>query len=237
MNIALICEGVSEVKVLKYIVERFFGDIDVSVNAFQPTLDNNDKQDCYGGWSEVLSHCNDENVKTALATNDYLIIQIDTDTSHLPGYEAISEEEKRNHISDDILYDKVLTRLLKKVTPGLYNTVKDKIIFAICIEEIECWLLPLCYENNPNKRCATNNCVYKLNEAIPKEIGHIPDTQKNSNEAKNAYNYVLKKMKHKDVPRIAQYNYGFKKFIEQLENIKSSLQLDASADEAGESPT
>ena len=128
MNIALICEGVSEVKVLKYIVERFFGDIDVSVNAFQPTLNNKDKQDCYGGWSEVLSHSNDENVKNALATNDYLIIQIDTDTCDLPNYGAITKEEKRNHISDDILYQKVVNRLLKDIKLLNFNFSFFKIL-------------------------------------------------------------------------------------------------------------
>lgn len=223
MNIALICEGVSEVNILKHIIERFFGDIDVSVNAFQPTLGNNDKQGCFGGWYEVLSHCNDNNVENALATNDFLIIQIDTDTSHLPNYEAITEEEKRNYIGDDNLYDRVVNRLLKKISPQLFNKVKDKVIFAICIEEIECWLLPLCYENDPRKKCATNNCVFKLNEAIPKEVGQIPNTQKNSDSARKAYKFVLKKMKHNNVSRIAQYNYGFKKFIEQLDAIKASL--------------
>ncbi len=223
MNIALICEGVSEVNVLKHIVERFFGDFDVSVHAFQPTIEENGKQETFGGWYEVLSHCNDENVKNALATNDYLIIQIDTDTCHKPNYEAISEEEKRKGIEFETLYERVVDRLLRNISQELYAEVKNKILFAVCIDEIECWLLPLCYENDKNKRCATNNCVFKLNEAIPKEVGQIPETQKNSDSAKKAYRFVLKKMKQKNIPAIAQYNYGFKKFIEQLDVVKATL--------------
>ena len=36
-SIALICEGVSEVKMLTYIINRYLGD-DVVVNAYQPSL-------------------------------------------------------------------------------------------------------------------------------------------------------------------------------------------------------
>ena len=61
-SIALICEGVSEIKILTYIINRYLGD-DVVVNPIQPSLKlshGQEKQDDGGGWSQVLSHCSDD---------------------------------------------------------------------------------------------------------------------------------------------------------------------------------
>lgn len=43
--------------------------------------------------------------------------------------------------------------------------------------------------------------------------------KKNSPEAIAVYQKVLKKMKRKDIPQIAQYNLGFLRFVEQLSTI------------------
>ena len=32
-------------------------------------------------------------------------------------------------------------------------------------------------------------------------------------------------MKRKDIPRIAQYNYGFQKFVEQMDAIKEEIEV------------
>lgn len=33
----------------------------------------------------------------------------------------------------------------------------------------------------------------------------------------------MKKIKRKDIPRISQYNYGFQKFVEQMDSIKEEI--------------
>ena len=56
-SIALICEGVSEIKMITYIVNRYLVD-DVVVNPIQPSLKlshGQEKQDDGGGWSQVQS--------------------------------------------------------------------------------------------------------------------------------------------------------------------------------------
>ena len=58
-SIALICEGVSETKMLSYIINRYMG-YDVVVNPIQPSLKishGQEKQDDGGGWLQVLNHC------------------------------------------------------------------------------------------------------------------------------------------------------------------------------------
>ena len=218
-SIALICEGASEVKMLTYIVTRYLGD-EIVVNAIQPTLTSTGRQANEGGWLEVLNHCNDETINAVFATNDYLVIQIDTDACAQVNYDVNVYDENNRKVADDILYERVRSRLLKGLSAGIQTKYADRILFAICINETECWLLPLYYENDPKKRCATTNCIYILNQRLQTEGIGIPDKEKNTPEAIQVYNKVLKNLKKKDIPRIAQYNYGFQKFVEQMEEMK-----------------
>ena len=225
-SIALICEGVSEIKILSYIINRYMSD-DVVVNAIQPSLKTahgQEKQDEEGGWMQVLNHCTDEVVKDVMAANEYLVIQIDTDACIQTNYDVDIYDKNHKKVSDAILYERVCTRLKRNISEDTWSKYSDRILFAICFNETECWLLPLYYENDAKKRCATSNCIYILNQKLQKDGFGIPEKAKNSPEAVNVYQRVLKKMKRKDIPRIAQYNYGFQKFVEQLESIKNDIE-------------
>ena len=221
-SIALICEGASEVKMLTYIVTRYLGD-EIVVNAIQPALTQKGRQANEGGWHEVLNHCNDETINAIFATNDYLVIQIDTDACVQTNYDVNVYDESNQKVADDILYERVRNRLLKDLSAEIQTKYANRILFAICINETECWLLPLYYENDAKKRCATTNCIYILNQRLQTEGIGIPDKEKNTPEAIQVYNKVLKNLKKKDIPRIAQYNYGFQKFVEQMAGINVSL--------------
>lgn len=221
-TIALVCEGVSESKILTYIINRYL-DGDVVVNSIQPSLTTahgQEKQASEGGWLQVLNHCSDEMLKDIMAANDYLVIQIDTDTCNQKRYDVNPYNEDNQKITDDVLYERVCARLKRDITPEIWDKYSGRVIFAVCINETECWLLPLYYENDAKKRCATTNCIFILNQRLQNEGIGIPEDKKNTPEAVKAYQQVLKKMKRKDIPVIAQYNYGFLKFVEQMEIIR-----------------
>ena len=223
INIALFCEGASEVNILTHIIEKYLGSDNVNVNALQPTLKDG-KQLGFGGWHEVLSHCNDTDVEKAFEQNDCLVIQIDSDASHQKGYDAVTDQEKRMGIDDATHYLKIEARLKQNLTSNILAQYGEKIFFAICFNETECWLIPLFYEHDEKKCSSTTNCIFVLNQGIPDKIGHIPDKDKNSPTAIATYRSILKKLKAKNIPTVAKYNYGFKKFIEQLDVLKKALQ-------------
>lgn len=226
ITIGLICEGTSEVKILTYIINRYLGD-DVAINRIQPSLRLShgiEKQNDEGGWLQVLNHCNDNTITNNMAANDYIVIQIDTDTCIQKNYDVDIYDEKHNKVPDSVLYDRVCARLKQNISDEVWNAYSDKIIFAICFNETECWLLPLYYANDAKKRCATTNCIYILNQQLQKDGIGIPEEKKNSPEAIAVYQKVLKKMKRKDIPRIAQYNLGFLKFVEQLNTINKGTE-------------
>ena len=221
-TIALVCEGVSENKILTYIINRYL-DGDVVVNSIQPSLTTahgQEKQSSEGGWLQVLNHCSDEMLKDIMAANDYLVVQIDTDTCNQKRYDVNPYNEDNQKITDDVLYERVCARLKRDITPEIWDKYSGRVIFAVCINETECWLLPLYYENDAKKRCATTNCIFILNQRLQNEGIGIPEDKINTPEAVKVYQQVLKKMKRKDIPLIAQYNYGFRKFMEQMETIR-----------------
>ena len=224
-SIALICEGVSEIKMLTYIINRYLGD-DVVVNPIQPSLKlshGQEKQDDGGGWSQVLSHCSDDVINNTMVANDYLVIQIDTDACIQPFYDVDIYDENHQKVDDAVLYDRVCARVKRDISEDVWNKFSNKILFAVCFDETECWLLPLYYENDIKKCCATTNCIYILNQKLQRDGIGISKDKKNTPEVVKVYHEILKKMKRKDIPRISQYNFGFQRFVEQMDSIKEEI--------------
>ena len=218
---AIISEGISENISLHALVEKmrhtetYFADI-------QPRTEvkhSHTVQEGFGGWTEVLSHCNTEVFKQALQSNDYLIVQIDTDRCDDPSFGIKKTDEKNEPRTNEEIYSDIIARLLQEVDKGFYEENRNRIIFAICFDEIECWFLPLFYTDK--RACATTGCIGKINQELKKGKGdyYIPEDGKNGANARSTYQFIYKKIKRKDIPRISQSNFGFKKFVEQMDAI------------------
>jgi len=224
-SFAIICEGISENLSLHAIIEKmsqtdsYFADI-------QPRTEmshGHSVQEGSGGWTEVLSHCNTEEFQMALQNNDYLVVQIDTDRCDEKPFGIKKVDENNQPRTDEDVYNDIITRLLQDVDSDFYEVNKERIIFAICFDEIECWFLPLFYSDK--RACATTGCIDKLNQELRKDKGgyYIPEKGKNGANARSTYQFVLKKIKRKDIPGISQYNFGFRKFVEQMGSIKEEI--------------
>lgn len=221
VRIALISEGVSENKIISYLIQRFLGS-ECVVNAVQPKLTDSSRgsvQASGGGWSEVLNHCNNRVIDNALSFNDYVVIQIDTDACYHSQFGVCVAENSGAKHTDGEVYADVRQRLLREISQGYH----DKILFAVCFNETECWLLPLFYVNDTKACQSTNNCIYRLNQQLKKKgLGVIPGKDKNSANAISLYNKILRQIKKKqDVQKLSQYNYGFMKFVEQLDKVNN----------------
>ena len=123
MNIALICEGVSESKILNHFIERLGGD-DVTINPIQPKLKEvhgKIQQAEHGGWSQVIAHCNDKTLMDAFETNDLLVIQIDTDACYQSAFGLSSLDDDNQVKNDERLYTDICTHLSKDISPEIYE--------------------------------------------------------------------------------------------------------------------
>lgn len=80
-------------------------------------------------------------------------------------------------------------------------------------------MLPIYYTDN--RKCSTTGCISKLNQKLTKDGIGIPEKDKNSHSAQKTYAKILKNLKKAEVIKeYSQYNYGFKRFVEQLDKIK-----------------
>ena len=96
------------------------------------------------------------------------------------------------------------------------------IIYAICINEIECWLIP--FISTSSEECTNNDrCLNIVNRHI-RTIGTIDRDNKNSSGAQTLYEGILRnKRKSREIREASQFNYGFTYFIDQLDSIKDDL--------------
>lgn len=212
-KIGIVSEGVSDYYVLKHIVSRYLKEQDVYTIPLNPKQDKG-KQIGFSGWQGVLNYISGTDEKNlfveALKEDcEYVVVQIDTDVCADYGVE---------HQTEDIalLWQNVCENLARRI-PADFD--KSKLIFAISIDETECWLIPFIDTNKKN--CEnTNRCVNIVNKDIKRQGLFIDPENKNSDGAKAAYEFILKqKRKPKEIKECSEYNYGFKKFIEQLDKV------------------
>jgi hypothetical protein len=134
---------------------------------------------------------------------DYVIVQLDTDVCK--EYDVIKNK------SQEDLFNNIRAKILKTTH---CDFEKSKIIPAVCIHSIECWLIPF-VSKNKQKCTKVDNCTRKLNHEIRAEDRSIDEA--NKGKAKNTYDFILsKKKKDSEIQEMARYNVGFSKLIESL---------------------
>lgn len=208
----LITEGVTDQAVLRNILLGYFNDPDLTIRELQPTLDATDASQMrtFGGWYNVFLYCQSDFLKGAFEQNDFLIIQIDTDCSHEQHFDVPTQKGE----TLDLFIERVKNRFKSIISTQLgrdfYELNGHRIIFAIAVDEIECWLLPLFYTDKT--QAAINNCLFKLNQKLPENSKINPN-----NKDKRVYQRISRDfMKVKVFQKTYPKNPSFKLFIEEL---------------------
>lgn len=220
MRFALITEGVSEHKIIKHILSKYFkGKHEIFIRDIQPQI-LNDKQETNGGWNEVLKYCErTEDLIEIFNNNDYLVIQIDTDLSQTIGFDVSHTKADNTKKSTAELCADVVEKLKSLIHQDILDEYQDKIFFAICVDSIECWLLPIYYTNN--HKSAATTCISKLNAELKKKnINPLPEKDKNNHTAQKTYETILKNWsKKKEIEDSSKHNVGFEEFVNSLSSI------------------
>lgn len=211
ISFALITEGPSEHRVIKHLLQHFF-DEEPDIAQIQPQMINGKQGLTPGGWNEVLKYCSRENdLKNILEYNDYVLIQIDTDMCEEDPYSVPRMVEGRMRTEEELYY--AVRERLSSLIPETID--RSRFVFAICINMIECWLLPV-YENGIKGK-AICNCIDRLNRSLRRNDIHII-TEKNSTEAQRVYGIILSNMKRRpEIERYAMIQWSFNRFVQDLE--------------------
>lgn len=216
VKIGIVCEGISDYRILQHITERYLRDMDAYTIPLKPKETRQGTQDGFGSWQGVLEYIKGDDrmiVEAVKEGCDYVIVHIDTDVREQYGVPA----DFTNH---EELHDNVRKMLLNQLHPEFDP---NKVIFAIAIHETECWLIP--FLTNDKKDCGkTDSCVNTLNRLL-KDKGSIDKDNKNAEKVRPIYQNILKqKKKVKDIKTASRYNCGFTYFIDTLDRIIAGFQ-------------
>ncbi len=221
---ALITEGITDQIIIENILSGFFNSNDIDINCLQPLYDETDQNrlDSYGGWTLVFDYCASKQFKDAFQFNDYVIIQIDTDVSENKNYDIPHRDEQGKELTVVELIQKVKEKFRALIGENFFDDYEQRILFAISVHSIECWLLPLYYTDK--KRAKIVNCLNTLNQQLIKKEDFTID-DKNI----DYYEIISKKYrKYSRLIKLYKENPSLKLFIEELEqrNIETDLNDD-----------
>ncbi|MDY7014465.1 MAG: phage tail protein [Cyanobacteriota bacterium] len=214
ITFGLITEGLTDRIVIENILTGYFGTPDLVINPLQPERDKDDdnKSSNYGGWTQVFDYCQSTDFKEAFQFNDYAIVQVDTDVSEEINFDVPHRDEAGAEFSPEQLIIKVIEKFRNLIGADFHDRYREKLIYAISVHSVECWLLPLYYTDN--KKAKIKSCLKTLNRALDKKEGFTID--KNAKKPEY-YRAISKKYcKPKTLKEFYKLNPSFKSFIEQL---------------------
>ncbi len=215
-SFAIISEGATDQRVIDNLIHGYLqADEDEPViNYVQPPFQPSDAP---AGWTLVMQALQSGRVGEALAFNDYVVVHIDTDVCEEKGFDVSRRAPDGRERTVDELIDAVVIRLQREIGPVAAEHA-DQILFAIAVNSIECWLLPLLFENQKAKAAKTTGCLTPADDALKaaRQPGLLKDKQKGKNvdgyqQASAAYAKKKTLLKHR------QKNPSLDRFVRHLE--------------------
>lgn len=156
-DFALVTEGVSDHAVLKNVLIGFYK----PQREPEITFEHPDPQATLhtGGWTLVLQYLREKKYRQAFQLNRHVIVQVDTDVAEDPGFD-VPKQDANGPLTIEVFVAHVVARLREVIGPEDCATYGDRFIFAIGVEQIECWALPLWFHNAKGAQIA--NCTNRL---------------------------------------------------------------------------
>lgn len=205
----IVAEGITDQVVIKNILYGLLGSEKLEdANFLQPMRDQTDS---FGNWYNVIEYCGSERVRKDFENNDFIVIQIDTDTSEEKHFDIPKHDENNKELSVEQLimnvFEKLKTLIINKNGIDFWEYYEQKIIFAIAVHSTECWLLPL-YATSKREMEATKNCHNRLGKLLKTSI---------KKEAAVYEGLSKPFMKSKELLKVKDKNPSLRIFIENLE--------------------
>lgn len=217
---ALVTEGITDQIIIQNILVGFFDDPDIDINPLQPLRDETDRHRALnpGNWHKVLEYCSSDEFRGAFQFNDYVVIQIDTDIA--VHYGVTDRDESGAEFSVEEMSGRVKAALIGRIGREFYDSYASRILFAISVQSIECWLLPLVF-NDRKKQSKTINCLGTLNQGLKSKWQYSIDPH---NKKPAYYEDISKEyVKHKRLMAVYASNPSLEAFVQALDRTKTPL--------------
>ncbi|HWN67207.1 MAG TPA: hypothetical protein VNM90_06180 [Haliangium sp.] len=227
---------------IKHIIAGYFGDQGEkpSVVSVQPPPSDTSRKDRPepGGWGLVLEFLASGEHRQALQLNDYLVLHIDTDVSEQTGF-AVPHREAGRELSVAELAERIRKKLEGLIGPEFCAEHGHRLIFAVAVHSVECWLLPLIYQDSHAGKIT--GCLNAANEAR-KRANKTPLSKpgpKGKGDSKDPRSYQDASRgytKRKQLMALHDQNPSLALFVRQLARTVPGPAPDASAPPADEAP-
>jgi hypothetical protein len=221
-DFAIIAEGITDQLVLKNVILGFFDEQEEPVvNFAQPLLDATSKSTEYahGGWTLVRQYFQERKFLQALQLNKYLVVHIDADIAADLGIELVANGQQRTPAE---FVEAIIEYFRGLIGDEVWNKHHARFVFAIGIDAIECWLLPLVFDrSNKKKLQKTTGCLDTIDRELRKK--NRPTLSRGESKDPDAYRDLSEDFKRRaDVEEAARHNPGFQRFVHQLGSIELS---------------
>lgn len=206
-SFAIVSEGVTDQTVIENILE-IFGERVLKEAAFvtyaQPIRDETDSHTApHGGWELVLDYC-EHRLADALSTNDYVVIHIDTDQCHHENFDVATHDGGAERAHLDVIND-VIEKIMQRIGSVLKPGDQHRLIFAIAVHSIECWLLQLIFLEE-----RVTGCEERLRYRVRKEgLGNLTKTYRK-------YTVLCQEISWKSLRGFAEWNTSLGHFARQV---------------------
>ena len=106
---------------------------------------------------------------------------------------------------------RVKEALIARMGQGFYEAYSQRILFAIAVQSIECWLLPLLFSDN--KKAKTSNCLGTLNQGLARSKNFTIDAKR-----PDYYDIISSEyIKRKKLMAVYSFNPSLRVFVDDLE--------------------
>ena len=218
VTVGLICEGITDLTVIKHVISGYLNNDDISFSELQPAKDDDDIYSP-GNWDQVLKYCKSNDFSDGLEANPSLHIVIHLDSDVFRAQEVSKEyrfefnKEDGSSLTSEEIFLNIRNVVIQAIGEEVYSRFSERIIFAIAIDETECWFLP--FYGDRKLRSKEVNCLRSLNRIIGPKFGFTI-----SKKEPKYYTKLLKPfLKHKTFVKVYHFNESLKLFCDQLNDL------------------
>lgn len=209
----LACEGVTDKATLKNVLCGYFSieNPDDVIGEPESPFDQSNG----GGWRPFLQYLTLERFQDDFENFEFLILHIDTDVSK--DFDVPHEDENGNTLPAEVLVENIIFKLKEKINEkesGVYEDYADRIIFAISVHSIECWLIAHYAE-----QVEIHDCFDKLKSIKFPNNMQLAKKQRKYDVISSPF------LERKNIEAAANKNLSFRIFIQSLESIKNTIEL------------
>jgi hypothetical protein len=209
--IGIIAEGYTDQLVIEaFLKATWTGEDEPDFRRVQPLDPSPGAHGSYapGGWTVLFQALRDGCHRDALQYCDLLVLHVDADVCDQVGFDVPRTADP------DALAQAIEARLQGLLGLDFCAQHGHRICFAVAVDEVECWLLPLFFPKQTAHRSKTTGCLDKVDEAL-RARNELPLRLGSGKNAK-AYQQLLRRLKKKDLLAATPHNPSLRRWVEAL---------------------